>query len=84
MHALSKIWLVCARHRSVLFGVVFDGTLLPGGATGNSSAPAARTTVVAARLHAIAANALIIIGLIDGGAGEQRRRKLEADRFGVL
>jgi hypothetical protein len=70
-------------------GVIFlrigasDGTVVPGEATGDVSALAARTTVAAARLHAIAANALIIIGLIDGGAGEQRRRKLEADRVGV-
>jgi hypothetical protein len=71
-------------------GVIFlrigasDGTVVPGEATGDVSALAARTAVAAARLNAIGANALIIIGLIDGGAGEQRRRKLEADRFSVL
>jgi hypothetical protein len=69
-------------------GVIFlrtgasDGTLLLGGETGDGSESAARPAVAAARLNAIAANALIIIGLIEGGAGEQRRRKLEADRFG--
>src|SRR6516165_6615994 len=48
-------------------GVIFlrigasDGTLLLGGATGNSSGPAARLIVVAARPSTIAANALIIV-----------------------
>src|SRR6516164_6987335 len=51
-------------------GVIFlrigasDGTLLPGGATGDSSAPAARLAVVAARPSAIAINALTIIGVV--------------------
>jgi hypothetical protein len=53
-------------------GVIFlrtgasDGTLLLSGATGDSSASAARPAVAAARLSAIAANALIIVGLVRG------------------
>src|ERR1700674_4881399 len=53
-------------------GVIFlrigasDGTPLLGGVTGDSSASAARLAVVAARLNAIAANALIIIGVVCG------------------
>jgi hypothetical protein len=43
-----------------------EGTPLLGGAAGNSSAPAARLAVVAARPSAIAENVLIIIGLVCG------------------
>src|SRR6516164_6621964 len=49
-------------------GVIFlrtgasDGTPLLGGATGDGSVSAARPAVAAARLNAIAANALIIVG----------------------
>jgi hypothetical protein len=53
-------------------GVIFlridasDGTVFPGEATGDVSAPAAGPAVVAARPHTIAANALIIIDLVRG------------------
>ncbi len=60
-----------------------DGTMIPGEAAGDVSAPAARHAVAAARLHVIAANALIIIVLIDGGAGEQPEGA-RVDRFDVL
>jgi hypothetical protein len=66
-------------------GVIFlrigasDGTLLLGATPEDGSESAARPAVAVARLNAIAANVLIIIGarasLNDfGGAGEHRRR----------
>jgi hypothetical protein len=47
-----------------------DETVLPGEATGDVSALAAKPAVVAARPHAIAANALIIISLVHGSVIE--------------
>jgi hypothetical protein len=53
-------------------GVIFlrigasDGTLLLDGTPEDGSESAARPAVVAARLNAIAANALIIIGVVHG------------------
>jgi hypothetical protein len=61
-------------------GVIFlrigasDGTLL-GGATGDESVSAARPAVAAAMLSAIAANVLIIVGLVRGPKNVAKRQE---------
>jgi hypothetical protein len=55
-----------------------DGTLLLGGATGDESTSAARPAVAAARLNAIAANVLIIVGLVRGPKNLRNDKRIAA------